>query len=127
MRRLREALFAGAADLPATEETPAILARVDAAFRDLVGRDPIQLMFQLQSHAAAGDPEIRDVVRQRLMAMVDEGVRVTGAPRQVVLERLAQGLLVSVAIALDLPDDYRLLPAATASLPADESAKGDRA
>jgi hypothetical protein len=78
-------------------------------------------MFHLQSHAAASDPEIRAVVRGRFMAMVDEGVRATGAPRTVVLERLARGLFFSVALALELPGEYRLPSAAGAQAAADHT------
>jgi len=80
--------------------------------RELITSDPMQLMFQLQAHAAASDPHIREVVRERFMTMVDEGVRATGASRGVVLEHLARGLFFTVALALELPDDYLLPPAA---------------
>jgi AcrR family transcriptional regulator len=110
MQRLREALFqARAAD--GARRRPLALSRVEAAMRELITSDPTQLMFQLQAHAAASDPQIREVVRERFMAMVDEGVRATGASRGVVLEYLARGLFFTVALALDLPDDYRLPPA----------------
>jgi AcrR family transcriptional regulator len=112
MQRLRQTLFTAARAPDGPSDTRATLARVEEAFRDLVGSDPTQLRFLLQSHAAASDPEIRDVVRQRFMAIVDEGVRATGAARSVVLEQLARGLFFSVALALDLPEAYRLPPAA---------------
>jgi hypothetical protein len=93
-----------------TASTSSAFARIEGAFRELYAADPTLLMFQLQSHAAAGDDTIRAAVRQRFMDMVDEGVRATGAPRTLVLEQIARGVFMGVAVALDLPDDYRLSP-----------------
>jgi AcrR family transcriptional regulator len=111
MQRLRGALFQVTPD--GVRCRPLALSRVETAMRELVTSDPAQLRFQLQAHAAASDPRIREVVRERFMAMVDEGVRATGASRGVVLEHLARGLFFTVALALELPDDYRLPPAAS--------------
>jgi AcrR family transcriptional regulator len=104
MQRLRDLLFeASDPTAPASEA----FARIERAFTDLFASDPTLLTFQLQSHAAANDPDIRAVVRQRFMDMVDEGVRATGAAREQVLEQLARGLFTGVAVALQLPDEYR--------------------
>ena len=107
MQRLRELLFEAADRMVSTD---AAFARIEHAFSELYTSDPTQLMFQLQSHAAATDPEIRSVIRQRFMEMVDAGARATGASRAQVLEQLARGLFMTVAFALELPDDYRLSP-----------------
>jgi AcrR family transcriptional regulator len=107
MQRLRTVLFEAAAS---TASTSSAFALIERAFRELYAADPTLLMFQLQSHAAASDDGIRVVVRQRFMDMVDEGVRATGAPRALVLEQAARGMFMAVAVALDLPDDYRLSP-----------------
>jgi AcrR family transcriptional regulator len=116
MQRLRGALFQATAATDGARRQPLSLSRVEAAMRELVTSDPTQLMFQLQAHAAASDPQIREVVRERFMAMVDEGVRATGASRGVVLEHLARGLFFTVALALDLPADY-CLPSAAGGAP----------
>ena len=105
MQRLRRLLFAAADSM---DSISSAFAQIERAFAELYTSDPTQLMFQLQSHAAASDPEIRSVVRQRFMDIVDEGVRATGASRGQVLERVARGLLMAVAVALGLPDEYRL-------------------
>lgn len=105
MQRLRTLLFDSAN--PSRPSRKAFV-RIERAFSELYTSDPTQLMFQLQSHAAASDPDIREVVRQRFMDMVDDGVRATGALRAQVLEQFARGLLTSVSLALQLPDDYRL-------------------
>lgn len=105
MQRMRDVLFEAAGH---NQSVGSALERIERAFHDLYTANPTQLMFQLQSHAAASDSEIRSVVRQRFMDMVEVGVRATGASRVVVLEQLARGLLMAVAVALELPVDYRL-------------------
>jgi AcrR family transcriptional regulator len=78
------------------------------AYRDLISSRPDQLLFQLQAHAAAGDPEIRAAVREGFVSLVDESVRLHGVSRQVVLGYIARALFTNVAFALELPDGYRL-------------------
>jgi AcrR family transcriptional regulator len=78
------------------------------AYRDLIRSRPDQLLFQLQAHAAAGDPEIRAAVREGFVSLVDESVRLHGVSRQVVLGYIARALFTNVAFALELPDGYRL-------------------
>jgi len=82
--------------------------RLGHAYRDLILSRPDQLQFQLQAHAAAGDPEIRAAVREGFVSLVDESVRLHGVSRQVVLGYIARALFTNVAFALELPDGYRL-------------------
>jgi AcrR family transcriptional regulator len=107
MQRLRDLVFEAAVPTAPLSEA---FARIERAFTDLYASDPTLLMFQLQSHAAASDPEIRAAVRQGFMDVVDQGVRATGASREQVLEQVARGLLTGVAVALELPDEYRISP-----------------
>jgi AcrR family transcriptional regulator len=65
-----------------------------------------ELRFQLQAYAATADPEIRARVRDGYMTMFDEVVRLTGEPREAVARFFATGLLLNVAAALELPDDF---------------------
>lgn len=95
--------------------------RVEGVFRDAAAgapEDPFQamkesyravlsdrtsLLMQLQSYAASGDDEVREVVRQRfaqLYALVRE---LSGAPREELTQFFASGMLLNVAAALDLP------------------------
>jgi AcrR family transcriptional regulator len=78
------------------------------AYRELIRARPDQLLFQLQAHAAASDPEIRAAVRDGFVSLVDESVRLHGVSRQVVLGYIARALFTNVAFALELPDGYRL-------------------
>ncbi|HYY88640.1 MAG TPA: TetR/AcrR family transcriptional regulator [Chloroflexota bacterium] len=107
MQRLRNLLVEAS---ESTDSASSAFARIERAFGELYTSDPTQLMFQLQAHAAASDPEIRAVVRQLFMEMVDDGVRATAASRALVLQQLARGLFMTVALALELPDEYQLSP-----------------
>jgi AcrR family transcriptional regulator len=81
------------------------------AYNQMVEARPEQILFQMQARAAAAaDPEIRGPVRERWMQLVDESVRLHGEPRQVVLRYIAWAQLHDVAIALDLPEEYRPEP-----------------
>jgi AcrR family transcriptional regulator len=62
------------------------------------------LLLQLQSYAASGDDEVRDVVRRRY-AQLYELVRELsgGASRDELTQFFAVGMLLNVAAALDLP------------------------
>ena len=104
IRRLSSVLVAAGEGAGSVEEG---LARADRAYRELLRAQPAHLMFQLQAHAAAGDPEIRDAVRGGFVATVDAACRAIGAPRRVVLDHVARGLLLGVALAVDLPAEYR--------------------
>jgi AcrR family transcriptional regulator len=82
--------------------------RLGQAYRELIRSRPDQLLFQLQAHAAAADPEIRAAVREGFVSLVDESVRLHGVSRQVVLGYIARALFTNVAFALELPVGYRL-------------------
>jgi AcrR family transcriptional regulator len=82
--------------------------RLGQAYRELIRSRPDQLLFQLQAHAAAADPEIRAAVREGFVSLVDESVRLHGVSRQVVLGYIARALFTNVAFALELPAGYRL-------------------
>jgi AcrR family transcriptional regulator len=82
--------------------------RLRRAYQELIRARPDQLLFQLQAHAAAADPEIRPAVRAGFVSLVDESVRLHGVSRQVVLGYIARALFTNVAFALELPDGYRL-------------------
>jgi hypothetical protein len=69
---------------------------------------PHQVLFQVQAHAAAAaDPEIRVLVRQRFIELIELSERVNGASRDLVLRHVARSMLGNVALALDLPPEYR--------------------
>jgi AcrR family transcriptional regulator len=75
------------------------------AYMELLERRD-EIVVQMQSHAAAGDPDLRAPVRREFMGIIDHVERVAGVSRQRALEFVAVGMLLNVIAALDLPDDY---------------------
>jgi AcrR family transcriptional regulator len=65
-----------------------------------------EILVQMQSHAAAQDPALRNVVRREFTGLIDHIERVAGVPRQKALDFVAVGMLLNVIAALDLPDEY---------------------
>ena len=83
-------------------------ARIGRAVTRMTESHPEHLRFYFQARAAAAtDPDIRATVRRNFMAIVDDSVELHGAPRQEVLRYIAWAMLHDVAVALDLPQDYR--------------------
>jgi AcrR family transcriptional regulator len=78
------------------------------AYRTLLDRRPHQVLFQVQAHAAAtADPVIREPVRKRFMELIELSERLHDAPREVVLRHVGRVMLGNVAVALDLPPEFR--------------------
>jgi AcrR family transcriptional regulator len=83
-------------------------ARIEAmgkAYKELLAHRE-EISFQLQSYAAAGDPEVGPEVRKGFEAVWDTVLRVSGAPEERVREFIQTGMLLNVAAMLDLPDKY---------------------
>ena len=65
------------------------------------------LLFQLQTYAAAEDPDIRAKARERYERLRDEIARLRGDHPFDTLEFIGQGMLLNIAAALELsPDDW---------------------
>lgn len=81
---------------------------LDRAYRELFDAHPQLVLFQVQAHAAAtADPVIRAPVRQRFIELIELTERRHGVPRDLVLRHVARVMLGNVALALDLPPEYR--------------------
>jgi AcrR family transcriptional regulator len=65
-----------------------------------------EILVQMQSHAAAFDPSLREPVRREFMGIIDHVQRVAGVSRERALDFVAVGMLLNVIAALDLPEDY---------------------
>jgi len=103
--RIKEALEKATADLTDGADVEQAL---DRAYQGLFDERPHQVLFQVQAHAAAAaDPEIREPVRRRFIELVELSERLNGAPRDLVLRHVARSMLGNVALALDLPPEYR--------------------
>jgi AcrR family transcriptional regulator len=76
----------------------------EAYMRLLDGRD--EILAQMQAHAAAGDPALREPVRKEFMQLVDDAQRMSGAQREEIMRFFATGMLLNVVAALDLPREY---------------------
>jgi AcrR family transcriptional regulator len=97
--RIEEAFRAAAAD--AGEDGP--LAAMGAAYSALLS-DRSLLLMQLQSYAACGDDEIREVVRRRYAQLYELVRELGGADRLELQGFFATGMLLNVAAAMDLPE-----------------------
>ena len=103
--RIKEALEKASADLTDDDDVEQAL---DRAYQGLFAERPHQVLFQVQAHAAAAaDPEIREPVRRRFIELVELSERLNGAPRDLVMRHVARSMLGNVALALDLPPEYR--------------------
>jgi AcrR family transcriptional regulator len=85
----------------AGEEGP--LAAMGEAYGALLG-DRSLLLVQLQSYAACGDDEIREVVRRRFAQLYELVRELSGADRLELQGFFATGMLLNVVAAMDLPE-----------------------
>jgi AcrR family transcriptional regulator len=100
--RIREAFAEAARGAEDPEERLALMG--EAYMRLLENRD--EILAQMQAHAAAGDPALREPIRRDFMALMNDVGRMSGVPHERVVEFFAMGMLINVAAALDLPRDY---------------------
>jgi AcrR family transcriptional regulator len=82
------------------------LRRMGEAYRSLLG-DRRLLTFQLQAYAASGDPDIRAAVSAGLTHWLEAIEHATGARRADVIRFSAMGMFLTIAGALDLPEEWR--------------------
>lgn len=103
--RIRETLEQAREEADGSQD---LEARLGAAYAAMIESDHHQVLFQIQAYAAASaDPEIREPVSRRFVELIETSERLHGQPRQVVLRYVAWAMLQNVALALDLPDEYR--------------------
>jgi AcrR family transcriptional regulator len=65
--------------------------------------DRSMLLMQLQTYAASGDDEVRELARRRYAQLYDLARELSGADREELTQFFAAGMLLNVAAALDLP------------------------
>jgi AcrR family transcriptional regulator len=81
------------------------LTSMGHAYMELLA-DRDEILVQMQAHAAAGDPALRDPVRHEFLRLTEDVRRMSGAPEEQVVEFMAKGMLLNVAAALELPDGF---------------------
>ncbi len=99
MGRLRDRFSEAARGATDPEDA---LKRMGEAYGGLLA-DRDEIMFQMQTHAAAQDPGLRDQVRDEFRDLMAHIGALSGASRQEVVDFVAMGMLLNVLVALDLP------------------------
>jgi AcrR family transcriptional regulator len=64
------------------------------------------ILVQMQAHAAAGDPALREPVRQEFLRLAEDIRQMSGASQEKVAQFLAVGMLLNVVAALELPEGF---------------------
>jgi AcrR family transcriptional regulator len=90
------------------------LTRMGHAYVELLA-DRDEILVQMQAHAAAGDPALREPVRQEFLRLAEDVRRMSGAADEDVVQFFAKGMLLNVVAALELPDGFVPIAAATDS------------
>ena len=80
-----------------------ILMNMGAAYQRMLD-DRSLLLMQMQAYAACADEEIRDVVRDEMLRLVNFVQSASGAPEAAIREWLAYGMLMNVVAAMDLTE-----------------------
>jgi AcrR family transcriptional regulator len=93
-------LFREAAE--GAEPGHALAAMGEAYMGELKHRE--RLLFQLQSYAASGDPEVREVVRRRYGQLWQQVAELSGAPAEDVQGFFAIGMLMTVGVTIGVPE-----------------------
>ena len=68
----------------------------------LADRDEIR--FQMQAHAAAGNPELAEPIRREFTGLWEDVRRMSGASEDQVRDFIARGMLLNVVASLELTD-----------------------
>ena len=80
-----------------------ILMAMGVAYQRMLD-DRSLLLMQMQAYAACADEEIRDVVRDEMLRLVNFVQSASGAPEAAIREWLAYGMLMNVVAAMDLTE-----------------------
>jgi AcrR family transcriptional regulator len=97
------------------------LTRMGHAYVELLA-DRDEILVQMQAHAAAGDPALREPVRQEFLGLAEDVRRMSGASDEDIVQFFAKGMLLNVVAALELPEGFVPIAAAEADLPGADTA-----
>ncbi len=94
---------AAAAEAGVDASTEDVLMVMGMAYQHLLD-DRTLLLMQMQAYAACADEEIRDVVRDEMLRLVNFVQSASGAQEAAIREWLAYGMLMNVVAAMDLTE-----------------------
>jgi AcrR family transcriptional regulator len=98
--RIRRAFLDAVRGKSTTEER---LEAMGQAYMELLAnRDEIR--FQMQAHAAAGNPELAEPIRKEFTGLWEDVKRMSGASEDQVREFMGKGMLLNVVASLELAD-----------------------
>jgi AcrR family transcriptional regulator len=81
------------------------MLRLGGAYLELLeNRD--EILLQMQAHAAAGDPQLREEVREVFIDLFNAVRGLTGASHEQVVQLFSAGMMLNVVAALELPDKF---------------------
>ena len=80
------------------------LRAIGQAYRGVLD-DPVMLRGQMQAYAAAGDPDVRAVVRRGYGRLVEFAEQASGAPKEQVSAFFGAGMLMNVIASMGLLDE----------------------
>ena len=100
--RIRRAFLEAARGKDTTEER--LEAMGHAYLQLLANRDEIR--FQMQAHAAAGDPDLAEPIRKEFMGLWEDVKRMSGASDERVRDFMAKGMLLNVVASLELDKEF---------------------
>ncbi len=100
--RIRVRLLAAVRD---EDDAEARLQAMGEAYLALIA-DRADVLCQLQAYAAAGDPEVRDAVREEFLALFEAVREGAGVTREEAAFFFAGGIFLAIAGALGVPPAY---------------------
>jgi AcrR family transcriptional regulator len=100
--RIRRAFLEAARGKDTPEER--LEAMGHAYMQLLANRDEIR--FQMQAHAAAGNPELAEPIRQEFLGLWEDVKRISGASDEQIQAFMAKGMLLNVIASLELANEF---------------------
>jgi AcrR family transcriptional regulator len=100
--RTLRAFMDAATEVAEDADAEAVLKAIGESYHRLL-EDRTLLLLQMQGYAACDDAEIREVVRAEFARLYRFVSRATGAPPETLRGFFAEGMLMNVAAAMDLP------------------------
>jgi AcrR family transcriptional regulator len=100
--RIRRAFLDASRGKETTEER--LEAMGHAYLELLANRDEIR--FQMQAHAAAGDPDLAEPIRKEFKGLWEDVKRMSGASDEQMYEFMGKGMLLNVVASLELANEF---------------------